>query len=302
MKKNNSKAVIHIAKLFAVVIMAFSLSPCYAQLTPSATIYYQNPYLYNPSMAGTDEYWNINIDHRQQWSNFPGSPVTSSLTIDKRFGDKVGFGLNINDDKAGLLRQTRVMASYAYHLPLSETQHLNFGVSLGVDDSRLNMHDISGDISEEEINLYNQLKPYVDGDFGLSYTDGNLFIATAVPNLKSAFFKSSDARFDADQLLFIAQANYKIPVGDNNNYVFEPLTAFRVVKGYNNIYDAGFNFFLNNYGLYWQTVYHSSQNAGMGLGLNHKYYTLGFSYNMETGMIGAYTSGAFELNLKLKFH
>jgi type IX secretion system PorP/SprF family membrane protein len=253
-------------------------------------------------MAGLDDYWNINVDHRQQWSNFPGSPVTSSLTIDRGFAHKAGFGLNITDDKAGLLRQTRVMGSYAYHLPLSESQRLNFGVSLGLDDSRLNTHDISGDVSEEEISLYNQLKPYLDGDFGISYTDSSLFIGTAVPNLKSAFFKTSDARFDADRLLFIAQASYKIPVGEggSKSFVFEPLAAYRIVRGYNNIGDVGFNFFFNNYGLYWQTVYHTSQNAGMGFGLSHRYYTLGFSYNMETGMIGGYTSGAFELNLKLR--
>lgn len=273
-----------------------------AQLNPFQAIYYQNPYLYNPAMAGMDKDLEINSGYRQQWSGFPGTPRTTSLTADYQPTDKVGVGLNINDDQAGLIRQTRIMGTYAYHLPLGENnQQLHFGLSLGVNDARVNYANVKGDPTDVEIAQYNQLKAYIDGDFGIAYTNNQLYIGTAVPNLKSAFFKSSDTRFDADRLLFISIVSYKLPLqSDNRSFVLEPLVGYRVVKGYSNIIDGGFNFTMNNYGLYMQAIYHSSRSLGLGFGLDENTYALNLAYNLETGPLAIYTQGAFELGLKIR--
>lgn len=293
-----------ISKIAAITLLLTSLSlVSRAQLNPFNTMYFQNKYLYNPAMAGIEKGLNINLGYRQQWSNFPGSPKTGILTMDFQPTDRVGLGLNVNDDQTGLIRQTRIMGTYAYHLPLSDNnQHLSFGLSLGVNDSRVNYSSIHGDGTDMEIAQYNQLKPYIDGDFGIAYTSSGLNIGAAVPNLKSAFFKSSDERFDADRLLFITAASYKIPLqGNGSNFVLEPLAAFRIVKGYDNIVDAGFNFTMNDYaGLYFQSVYHSSRSMGLGFGMDQQRYALSFNYNLETGALSNYTQGAFELGLKLR--
>ncbi len=292
-----------INKLLALTLMLTGLSLAgHAQLNPLQSMYFQNPYLYNPAMAGINRGLVINTSYRQQWSSFPGAPKTSSLTAELQPADRVGLGVNINDDQAGLIRQTRVMGTYAYHLPLSDhNQMLSFGLSLGLDDSRVDYNNVNGDLSDEEIALYNQLKPYVDGDFGAAYTSNSLNVGLAVPNLKSAFFKSSDDRFDADRLLFIATVSYKIHFqNDDRSFILEPLTGLRVVKGYNDIVDMGFNFTLNNYGLYFQSVYHTSRSLGLGFGLDQQTYALNFAYNLETGPLNNYTQGAFELGIKFR--
>ncbi|MDB4925782.1 PorP/SprF family type IX secretion system membrane protein [Mucilaginibacter sp.] len=273
-----------------------------AQLNPFNAMYYQNPYMYNPAMAGLSRVLTINTSYRQQWSGFPGTPKTGSLTADFQPADKVGLGLNINDDQAGLIRQTRIMGTYAYHLSLNgQNQQLHFGLSFGIDDSRVDYNNVTGDLSDTEIALYNQLKPYVDGDLGIGYTDNNLSVGAAVPNLKAAFFKSSDDRFDADRMLFITTVSYKIPMqNDDRSFMLTPLAAFRMVKSYNSIVDVGINFNLNNYGLYMQSIYHSSRSVGLGFGLDQGSYALSFNYNLETGSLTQYTQGAFEFGLKLR--
>ena len=124
---------------FLTLVLIIVAARCKAQLNPYQAIYYQNRYLINPAMAGLDKGLNINLAYQQQWSSFPGSPKSQSFATEYQATDKVGVGLNINDDQSGVFRQTRVVGSYAYHLPLGEqNQKLNFGVSLGINDSRIN--------------------------------------------------------------------------------------------------------------------------------------------------------------------
>jgi len=301
MKENYIKVGSQIAKLCFGIVLAATATNSYAQLMPSQSIYYQNQYLYNPSLAGMDNIMNINASYRRQWVEIPGSPIIGLFTIDQKVAERVGLGLHVNDDQSGLIRQTRIMGTYAYHLPVGESQELHFGLSLGLDNSRFNQSRAIGDLSDDEIAAYNVLKPYIDGDFGVAYTASKLHLGAAVPNLKSVFFKSSDSRFDADRLLFIALASYKFTLSQgSDDFVLQPIGAFRVVKGYDNIVDVGTNFFMNRYNLYLQSIYHTNKSMGLGIGLNQEDYAVSFSYNVETGKLGNYTPGAFELGLRLR--
>lgn len=292
----------HLKTLLVTVVLTGLALCSKAQLNPFQDMYFKNQYLYNPAMAGLDKILNINLNYKQQWTSFPGAPKTSSLTADFQPTDKVGIGLNLNDDQSGFIRSTRIMATYAYHLQLSEqSEQLSFGVSLGVNNSRINYDAVNGDLSDQEIAKYNQLKAYADGDFGVAYTSDKLYIGGALPNLKSAFFKNSDSRFDADRLLFITAASYKISIdGPGQGFVLAPLAAYRVVKGNTDIVDFGANFTMNTYGLYLQSIYHTNQSIGLGFGLDQTNYAFSFNYNLETGQIRTLTGGAFELGLKFK--
>jgi type IX secretion system PorP/SprF family membrane protein len=297
MLKNINKSV-----FITLLLLAAGTLSSKAQLNPFQAFYFQNQYLYNPAAAGMSPELNINTGYRQQWSSFPGTPKTGIITMDYQPTERVGLGLNVNDEQAGLIRQTRVMATYAYHLPLGDNnEKLHFGLSLGINDARVNYAAVQGDVSDDQIAQYNQLKAYVDGDFGAAYTNDHLYVGAAIPNLKSAFFKASDTRFDADRLLFVSVASYKIPLqSDNRSFMLEPLVGYRVVKGYSDIFDAGANFNLNNYGLYLQGVYHTSRSLGLGFGLDQNTYAINLAYNMETGPLAQYTQGGFELGIKLR--
>jgi type IX secretion system PorP/SprF family membrane protein len=273
-----------------------------AQVSPFQAIYYQNPYLYNPATAGINSGLTINTGYRQQWSGFPGAPKTGAFTAEYQASDNVGLGLNISDERAGLIRQTRVMGTYAYRIRLGErNQQLHFGLSFGIDDARVDYNSINGDATDGQVAQYNQLNAYVDGDFGIAYTNNNLYIGAAVPNLKAAFFKNSDSRFDANRSLFVGIASYKISLqSDNRNFLVEPLVGYRIVKGYSDMVDGGFNFTMSNYGLSMQAIYQSSKNVGLGLGLDMDTYALNFAYNIDTAPLQGYTRGAFEFGIKLR--
>ena len=275
----------------------------HGQLNPFQSIFYQNRYLLNPALAGINKGLNINANYRQQWNSFPGAPKTAQISGDIAATDKVGVGLNIINDESGILRTTRVVGSYAYHLRLTESddRHLSFGLSMGMNNSRVDYNKVQGDATDEQIAQYNQLKPYLDGDLGIAYTDSHWLISGTLPDLSSAILKTSDSRFNTNQLQFIGSIAYKFGLNSETNvFSYEPVVAYRVIKGYTNILDVGVNLGLTNYGVNIQALYHTNKNISAGLGIDLKSLILLFNYNFETGTISTYTNGAFELGMKFK--
>jgi len=283
-------------------MLVLTATCCKAQLNPYQAIYFQNRYLVNPAMAGLDKGLNINLAYQQQWTSFPGTPKQQSLTTEYQATDKVGLGLNINDEQSGIFRQTRIMGSYAYHLPLGDQdQKLNFGFSLGVNDSRLNYDAINGDLTDVKILQYNQQKPFVDGDLGLAYTSRGLFAEVVLPNLNTNIFNRGGRQNDIDRTVFLTAVSYNIALsGESSAFALEPLAAYRQIKGFTSILDLGLNFKMSDYHLDLQTIYHSNNSFGMGVVLDQPAYALNFHYNFNTGQISNYTNGAFELGIKLK--
>lgn len=269
-----------------------------AQLTPLGAQYFNNQYLGNPALAGADQGFKMNAAYRQQWSKIQGAPELQNLSAEYGF-NKVGLGLNILNDKAGLERQTRVVGTYAYHLMVTEGKTLHFGVSFGFMNQRLDEEALYGDGNDVLVGDYNGRKTYIDGDFGAAFTSGGLNIQAALPNLKT-FFKKDNIKV-ADVATFYSAVSYKIPLSEGGEGMgVEPKVAFRGVKGFDHIWDAGAEFTLANRQVMLMGMYHSSESATFGLGMNYKQkYLIGGMYTTQTSPLSGYTNGTFELNLRV---
>jgi type IX secretion system PorP/SprF family membrane protein len=56
---------------------------CYrlsAQQNPQYSQYMMNTYLINPAVVGIEDYTDIKVGYRNQWTNFEGAPTTYYLT------------------------------------------------------------------------------------------------------------------------------------------------------------------------------------------------------------------------------
>lgn len=284
--------------------MALAILPPYiskAQLNPLSAQYFNNLYLGNPAYAGQDKGLTVNMSFRKQWSNVPGSPLVQNLTADYS-KNKVGLGLNVNFDKAGLQRQTRVVGTYAYHLPLNgANQQLHFGVSLGFMNQRLSDNEIVGNINDPLAISYNQRETYFDGDFGIAYSSSKFKIEGSLPNLKT-FFKRNEIKL-ADYSTFYSAISYKISISEGMDGIgLEPKAAYRGIKGFDNVLDIGTQLTLANRQVMIMGMYHSSKSASFGLGLDYKgNYLINGSYTTQTAGLSNYTNGSFEVNLRARF-
>lgn len=267
-----------------------------AQLIPMGSQYFQNQYLGNPAMAGLEEGLILNGGLRQQWSAISGAPLVQTLTAAYR-SHRVGMGLNLYNDQAGLFKRTRAMGTYAYHLPLQEAgQQLHFGLSFGFTHERITTEVMDGDRDDLVVGQFNQRRAVFDGDFGVAYTSGSLTVQGAVPGLKN--YLRREEYNTANWSTFFSSASYKLRlIPGPNNMTIEPLLAYRGVKGYKDIVDIGVNFSFAEDKLHLTGIYHSSGNMTFGLGMTWQSLSFLGMYSSQTAALKNYTSGNFEIGL-----
>jgi type IX secretion system PorP/SprF family membrane protein len=295
MNKYKNKAVIRWYVVLLFIIFPFVESS--AQLNPMSAVYYQNQYLANPAMAGVQQQLTLNAGIRQQFSTMPGAPVTQFVTADYGFAGKAALGLQVHNDRAGLLKRTRAAASFAYHLPLDQdSRHLSFGLSLSFADDDINLAGLRGDYDDPDVYGVNLRETYLDADFGMAYRTGKLQVQGAVTNLKRLLKK--DAYRATDQPVFFTAVSYRIPA---SFAMIEPKVVFRGVNGYRNLLDAGVNFEFSSPSVSkvnLLALYHSAGSATFGIGINwNNRLSINGMYTTNTSPLQGYTTGDYELGI-----
>ncbi|RZK38444.1 MAG: type IX secretion system membrane protein PorP/SprF [Pedobacter sp.] len=284
----------------AMLIVLFGFNEkTFAQLKPANAVYYFNEYLMNPAIAGREKLVKLSLGYRKQLSSFEGAPQNQFLAADYGFDEKSGIGLKFNNDKAGLLRQTSVALTYAYHLPLNEEDKLSFGLSGTFTNDRLNDGALIGDNDDVDVMDVNQRKTYFDSDFGVVYQNKQLTVQAVIPNMIATLKNNRET--EADYSTFFTAVSYKL---ETDLGLLEPKLTYRGIKGFKNVLDVGTNFLFNSstknkFNL--MGFYHSSKSATVGFGMtfNSKYSFIG-SYSINTTQLQSYSNGDFEIGIGLK--
>lgn len=183
-------------KFFSTLALLISLgSICFAQEMPRSTQYIFNNILLNPALSGIDNYTDIKLGYRKQWSGLQGAPSTQYLSLSTAIGEDFvrsninsfsgagnnpmsrsmvnnfsaaephhGLGLVAMTDKAGLIRQTSVSGTYAYHLGLTTEVNLSLGISAGFNSINVDVPAIVADESADPLfsaDYNNKIRPDV---------------------------------------------------------------------------------------------------------------------------------------------
>ncbi|SMD18145.1 type IX secretion system membrane protein, PorP/SprF family [Pedobacter nyackensis] len=269
-----------------------------AQIKPLAAAFYQNQYLINPAMAGLEGGISFDLSYRKQLNSVPGALTEQALTGTYSF-NKAAVGLNVYNERAGLLKRTRVVGSYAYHLKLNEEDKLHFGLSVGVLNEKVDESSIKGEATDVNIGRFNERGAVVDGDFGAAYTGKGMTVQGAILNLNN--FLNRDKRNQINYSTFFTALSYKFNMGKEYGDVgLEPKLCYRGVKEADGILDAGVNvtFAQDRFNVF--GLYHSSENATFGFGIKYKRLSLSGIYSSVPHAFSGYTNGDFELGLGIR--
>ncbi|WP_205510669.1 PorP/SprF family type IX secretion system membrane protein [Longitalea arenae] len=282
--------------LFVQNSLAQSPSNATGLLDPSGTMFFQNQYLGNAAMAGIDSGLHLNAAHRRQWQNsIDGAPVSTFFSADVNTGNRGGLGVNVMNDVAGLINRTRLGLSYAYHMPLSATrnQFLHFGMSLAFNFQRVDMSKVDGDLTDPALMAYNARDNYFEGDYGMAYTDEHWNLQAALPNIR-ALFTGVNRGINGGTLIYSA-VSYKFK-NEGAVSTIEPKLAYRNIRGYDDIIDAGVNVsFLDDVANI-MAMYHTSKSFTAGIGVNIKRTAvIQLMYTAQTGGIRSYVDGGYEI-------
>lgn len=283
--------------IFLLILLSVLGKVVSAQSLPMGGQFYQNQYLGNPAFAGIGRGLNVNVHYRNQWRVLEGSPVAQAVTGDYRLTkagqENVGLGMVIYNEKAGLIGRTHVSGSYAYHLPLNDaSQSLHFGISLGIFTDRLENSEIIADPDDKWASDFNLRKTYLDGDFGLGYTNEKLTIQGALPNLKTLLKKDvSNAVGSSSALL---ACSYRISKS-LDAVVFEPKLSVQSFRGTGAIWSLGSNVVTFNNMVSLMGMYQSNNRTTLGMGLSYDKYQLQGFYTGQREAMG----GDFEISLRV---
>ena len=226
------------------------------QAKPSYTQYVLNNYILNPAVTGIENYTDVKLSSRNQWTGINGAPVTSYFSIHAPLGKKDlrtsatsfavpgnnprgqqyweeytapvphhGIGMIALNDKAGYINHWSLFASYAYHRPLSIKTTLSAGFNAGVTSVNLDRSKIdfaSLDPSDPAVGYSNgelkKIKPEVGA--GLWLYSSDYFVGLAVQNIvagKVNFGRNNDnATYSPNYFL---TAGYRFLLNDDLNLI-----------------------------------------------------------------------------------
>lgn len=267
---------------------------------PLLTSYFHNQYLANPAMAGVDTGLSINIGYRKQWKEVTDAPVTFALTGDYRLGRKMGIGVTVLNDQAGVLKQNRVAFTYAYHLKLSEDQseYLHIGLTGAIDNRHIEKRKNAP--QDPYVDEFNNKGNEFQADFGMAYTNDKLTLQASLPNLTRTF-KNTDKVEPRSSPSFFMAASYKFGTKCPQINSIEPVVAFRGVKGYQAIADIGakVNFYRNTVNMF--AMYHTNNAVSAGVGFQFKNsIEVQASYTSQTAGVKTSVDGNFGLGIKVR--
>lgn len=286
-----------------LVVSGMAASHAGAQITnPFSNSYFRNQYLSNPAMAGKSLHdLDFNIGYRNEGASIPDAPRNQYLTGTYGISDKVGLGIKIYNDKAGLINTTRAMATYAYHVALDENDSKLFlGISAGIWRSRIDNAAINGNPDDPGIGKFNNRGALFDIDFGAAYTNHAWTIQGAFPGMVTYFKEDQDDDVIGRTVFFTAVSYRFLFNKDESPIEIEPKVSYRNMKGFDDVLDAGANVAFMNDLLNVFGVYHSTKSISFGAGVNVKGMVhIDAAYNTGAATLKNYTKGTFEIGIGL---
>jgi len=164
--------------------MLASTSFGYTQQQPVTDLYLFEGLTINPAFAGSQVQFSTTVIHRDQWVNFPGSPVTDLLSIHSGFfKSKIGVGLMLSNDRIGIHTDTGLYGSFSYKITMPDVGILSFGLQAGfnnirTDFNKLNLKDQSDLLLVGQVGATNP-----NFGAGLYFTNYRTFFGLSVPYL-----------------------------------------------------------------------------------------------------------------------
>ena len=213
------------------------------------TQYVFNNYLLNPALSGIENYVDVKLGHRNQWTGLEGAPKTTYFTVNAPIGTGYstgdatgmppagetnpmsrfymqnyeaarphhGIGLMLVHDIAGPVTQTNINATYAYHIGLAPKVNLAVGISGGLMYSSLNSSSLEFQDGFDPLtnaNTYSRWNP--DLGAGVWAYSSAWYIGASIQQAlrQTVYFDANNTQNQTVPHYFIT-AGVKLPVSDD---------------------------------------------------------------------------------------
>lgn len=168
----------HWAGLVVLLILGVSSRPVQAQQDKMFSQYMFNMTALNPAYAGSRDVLSMSALYRNQWTGVEGAPQTATFTADMPLNnERVGVGLQLYGDKAGVIQEAGAFASYAFRIKVGAKTTLALGVQAGAASYQANLTQV-------------QTSP--DGQIDPAFASN---ISKVLPNFGTGIYLSNDRAY-----------------------------------------------------------------------------------------------------------
>jgi type IX secretion system PorP/SprF family membrane protein len=318
-------------KTTTILFCLLLFTSAFAQQKPHYTQYILNNYILNPALSGIENYTDLKISGRDQWSGLNGAPQTFYLSIHAPIGKQDykttatsysvpgenprgnqywqnyeasaphhGVGLSIVNDKTGNISRFNANVSYAYHLGLSPTMNLAAGFAAGIgkisyDRSKATPTSGADPVLGNNNAIFTKISP--DLSAGLWLYTGDYFVGVSAQQIIPQKLQTNSADNNEGKLLphFFATAGYRFLLSEDINAI--PSFVLKYVPGSPTPPQADVNIKLQYRDLLWVGGSYRVDNgfaAMLGLNVGNT-FNIGYAYDFTVTPINTASHGTHEV-------
>lgn len=316
--------------LYALLLFGLAAGTAHsshAQQVAQLSQYMNNNYLLNPAAAGTEDYIDVKVSYRAQWTGIKDAPQTYYVSANSALGAlhtqkkrtkydwRRGFhaiGGTVYRDVTGPTSRTFASGSYAYNLPLTRTLRLALGASIGVqqyaiDGNKLEFFSGTPGITEAarvpdaSVGIWLYSPDFYLGVSSTQLLNNNLDLGYTNANNARRLFGNKLERH------YFATAGVRLPLGDDVSVVpsvlvkYMPLDALSSIKR-TSATAVDVNVKIKIKDVVFVGASYRVDDALVGMvGINFSpTASLSYSYDASTSEIAGYQQGGHEVLLGLK--
>ncbi len=282
----------------------FISAVAFSQQMPAISQYMFNGLVLNPAYAGSKPFTSATLMVRKQWAGFKGSPTTQTASIHGALENKkVGLGLFISNDHAGVTNRNDMYGSYSYHIATGNGQ-LALGLQGGFSYLKSLVSDLEVNDPNDPVYAVNTVSNVLPNFGAGAYYYSELFYAGfSVPSLLS-YNPDQSLSLDIEGSHRITRHYYL-----TSGYVFslgeqvklKPSILLKYVKNAPLQLDLNANLLLNN--IVWIGA---SYRTGDAIALIGEYQLtkklrIGYSFDYTLTKLRSYSAGSHEFMLGYDF-
>lgn len=296
--------------------------------------YFQNLPAFSPALTGVNDFLDIKIAYRKQWSGIPDSPESlfvsayhratpganryqdNSLSIGNETNYEnpskkratplsVGFGGYLLTNKQGGIRQTEGLLNAAIHVPIRERTYLSMGISSGISHARVDLSALWVQDPENDLTYLSYLQngtanTFLNLNSSIAIHSDDFYVSYGAMELVRTFIGgNNDVNNEGARLRHHILGGYRIHLNHKHDLI--PTTLVRVESGMPAFYDVGIRWRYDQN--FWAGASYRNDKsfAGMlGFMLNDK-FTLGYTYEYNNNDFAAFGNGSHEVILGVRF-
>ena len=277
-----------------------------AQQDPAYSLFMYNGLAINPAMAGSAETFSATALYRKQWAGIEGAPETQTLNMDAPvWNKKIGLGLNIINDKIGVMQNLNINAQYAYRIQF-EKGTLSMGLQAGVYNYSADYASvITSSPQTPQTNPDNSFSENISKlifNFGLGayYYTEKFYAGASIPhylNQSLDGIKDNNGVQSRQYRHYYFTTGFVFDVGEN--FKIKPSTLIKLADGAPLQVDINSNFWYREklcIGLSYRT--NDSFSTSMQIQIDK--FRIGYAYDFIISSLSRYASGNNEIMLRFE--